>query len=323
MHKKLTLITPLFIGLTLTLVTLAALPTHLAQADDTWNTPTPTETPTAVPTPGDGTPTAVPMPEPMEFPNPNYPAPTGIPTLGAAPTPLPWATWPIPYITPYSPEPFDAPNLELTPFPTIDPTAYAVTFTDKISKSYELSYTKPLSLGNLIKKGTKGLTGTKAITFVNNAIGDISGTIGIVQSYTHWLTGEITAMNHTGTFTIAQAPDWYAPSLPREMADVGWTLETVLNKKSNKPNKNLSLRAWAWWFGRLSAMPFRFMKWVFSFWNFFGPFMLLTIWLLVMLPVVLVLRTLPILHKFLFSAIRWLEWAVDWVRKIIEMLPGF
>ena len=71
MHKKLTLITPLFIGLTLTLVTLAALPTHLAQADDTWNTPTPTETPTAVPTPGDGTPTAVPMPEPMEFPNPN------------------------------------------------------------------------------------------------------------------------------------------------------------------------------------------------------------------------------------------------------------
>jgi len=318
MKKTLTLITTIIISLTLITLTLNTLPTY---ADDTWNTPTPTPSPTTEPTPDDGTPTAVPMPEPMEFPNPNYANPTGIPTLGPAPTPIPWSTWPIPYITPYVPEPFDAPSLDLTPFPTINSDNYEVTFTQKISKSYGLSYTKPLSLGG-IKKGTKGLTGTKSITLINNIIGDISGTIGTVSSYTNWLTNQKKSMKYTGTFTMAKAPDWYAPSLPREMADVGWTYETILNPDTmGNIMIEYSIRQWAWFFGRLISMPVRFMKWVYTFWNFLGPWMLLSIWIFVMAPIVLVLRTAPILTKILWAIIRWLDWIAQWLWRIWEAIP--
>lgn len=305
-------------GLFFFTLALAALPVS-AQSGCTGDpclfyTPTPTTTPTPINTPGPGTPTPVAMPSPQDFPRPFYNRPTSIPNINFPtvpdaldvdlPQPDPWPT----------PSPFDMPDV-----PNPDPIDLPLTGTTAISleainSSISLSYTTPLALNQ------GGLTGTAAYTAVTGIIGTGREWVSDTVSYTLWLSGEAAAINPTETFTVATAPDWYAPPLPRPMANVGWTFETIQDGIDS--GVKYSLPTWAGFFGYIVSLPFQFIKMLLGLADFLGPLGLFIIWLLIMLPFVTFVRIWVFIKNLFISLFNLIHKFIRFIGDIWDLIPG-
>jgi hypothetical protein len=243
---------------------------------------------------------------------PNYPVPTSIQALQFPDVPDPLTFNPIPAPSPIS--------ISITPIPTPNFPDNTITATNPITltainTTLSLSYTTPLTLDT-----SGGLTGSTVFTAVNNIL--ITGTnwISGVISYTDWLSGEIGTIQATQTFTLAAAPDWYAPDLPRPMADVGWTWETL--QTGIDTGFRYSLPQWAWFFGYSASLPFQLLKVLRQIFQFLGPLGLFVIWLMVMFPLVLFVKFFTAIRNFLISLLNFVFSAIRTLMDIIDVFTG-
>ena len=270
---------------------------------DPCYTPTPTGTASPVPTVGAGTPTPVPMPSEVPFPMPDFNHPTSIPAMTFPDVPNPLN----PTIEPL-PSPITMPNVGMAYSDTIDLLT--------IETSISLSYTTPATFAG----GSGGVTGTAVYTGLNGLIQTGQGIYSGVLSYTGYISGQAAAAQGTGTFTIATAPAWYAPDLPREYANVGWTFELMGSDMYSV--KRYSLSTWAAIFGYAAALPIKLAKSLYELFAFFGPFGLFLIWLLVvMFPTVMGFRIFSFLLEAMIKGINFILTILDWLWKLWEAIP--
>lgn len=269
-------------------------------------TPTATGTPSPLPTVGAGTPTPVGMPSAVPFPDPDYGQPTSIPAISFPDVPAPLQ----PTINP-----MPSPLALATISPPV--TGSVAVGLSEISTTISLSYTTPLTLSGGL---SSTLTGTQIYSTFNGMIGAGQGIISNVASYTNYISGEINRLQYTETITISAAPDWYAPYMPREFANVGWTFELMDSRMYSV--SRISLNAWATLFGYMSALPFRLIKNIWELFRFLGPFGLFLIWLLaIMLPAVFGFRLLIFLKNMVVRVFNFVLWVIDWILKLWEAIP--
>lgn len=279
-----------------------------------FQTPTATATGTPTPTPGPGTPTAVPMPATVPFPRPDYSQPTSIPVINlptANPngfTP-PTLALPSPLVISYTPPAFSTPSLGVvtaTPLLTIN-------------SSLALSYNTPLTIG------APSITGSESYSDVSGLLGGVSGLVTDVVSYTTWLSTTVENINPTETFTIASAPAWYAPPLPRPLADVGWTFETL--QGGIDEGRRYSMAAWAGFAGYVVSLPFQFIKVLYQIVQFLGPLGLFITWLLLMAPLVTYFRILLFFKNLFISLLNFIikviGFLLDLFGSLVKLIAGF
>jgi hypothetical protein len=297
------------IALALALVALAAVViapmTVSAQGcvGDPCYTPTATGTASPVPTVGAGTPTHVAMPPEVPFPMPDFNHPTSIPAMECPDVPGPLN----PTIEPL-PSPITMPSVGIAYSDTIDLLT--------IETSISLSYTTPATFAG----GSGSVTGTSIYTGLDGLIQAGQGVYSDVLSYTGYISGEATAVQGTDTFTIATAPAWYAPDLPRDWANVGWTFELMDSDMYSV--KRYSLNTWAIIFGYTAALPIKLAKSLYELFAFFGPFGLFLIWLLVvMFPTVMGFRIFRFLLEAIIKGINFILTILDWLWKLWEAIP--
>jgi hypothetical protein len=145
-----------------------------------------------------------------------------------------------------------------------------------------------------------------------------SGWISNVVSYTDWLSGEVSTLQQTGTFTLASAPEWYAPDLPRPMADVGWTLEGL--QTGIDSGERYSLSTWAWFAGYMTSLPVQLGKVVFQIIQFLGPLGQFVIWLFIMLPYKLWIKFLIFIKNIIISLFNFI---IGVIRFALELIGIF
>jgi hypothetical protein len=244
------------------------------------------------------------MPNAIEFPHPHYGVPTSIPPLDLPP----------------APSPLDA-NLDSPPSPlSIAPLALPAVVSSPITLT-SIMTSIPIATPNYSVNldSTGEMTGTQIYTLTTGVLGQGHAIINEVVSYTGWLSGEIGAMQMTGTLTIESAPEWYAPYLPRPMADIGWTFEGL--DDSMYSFTRYSLSSWSWFFGEIAAMPFSLIKMVWELFRFLGPFGLFVIWLIgIMVPTVLGFNILKFLKILMVRLFNFILWVIDWVIKIVMFI---
>jgi len=142
------------------------------------------------------------------------------------------------------------------------------------------------------------------------------GYISDMVSYTAWLSGEIATMQATNTFTIATAPAWYAPDLPRPMADVGYTFE-LMQVDIDTGTTRYSLTNWASLLGHIVSLPVQLAKTLYQIAQFLGPIGLFLTWLLIMLPFVLFIK-LFVFIKNIFTSL--LNTLIELVKILLDIL---
>jgi hypothetical protein len=176
------------------------------------------------------------------------------------------------------------------------------------------------NVGDLIS-GTNASIGISGVgSAASDTVGQAAGLTGSILSYTTWLSGEIAALDHTDTFTLMVAPAWYAPYLPREMANVGWTFENL----NATGGARYSVETWAGIFGSIISMPIKLSLNIWELFRFLGPFGLFVTWLLIMTPVVLGFDMLGLIKgsitwifRFFKQVIDLIDWLIHWFWKII------
>lgn len=297
-------------------------------------TPTATATGTPRPTPGPGTPTAVPMPGASPFPRPFYGIPTSIPnvtypqvgspiavTLPAPPALTPRSTpSPLPMPSPLTMTlPLPNPITNTTPSPLSLPAPLTSTFGLTAPNPVNLNPVTAFSSTNLVDlitpqplNGSQPFSQSQIITNTNDFVGN-------AISYTTWLSGEVAALNYTETFTIAVAPAWYAPALPRPMANVGYTFETL--QAGIETGHRYHIWTWAAFFGYIVSLPIQLIKAIFDLFRFLGAFGLFVIWLLIMLPVVLFFKILEFLKSLVIKLFNFIIDAIRFILDLIKLIP--
>jgi hypothetical protein len=182
-----------------------------------------------------------------------------------------------------------------------------------INTGLAISYSTPLSL-------TAPITNSSGYTFVTDLNTDGRAIISEVVSYTDYLSNEVALLMYTDTLTITAAPDWYAPYLPREMANIGWTFEQV----GQGSIARYSLDTWAYLFGAMVAMPIRLSWGVWELFSFLGPFGLFMIWLIViMLPAVTGFKILLFIKNTFIRLINFALTVIDWILKLWNAVPWY
>lgn len=269
-------------------------------------TPTVTGTPSPLPTVGSGTPELYGMPTPVPFPIPHYGKPTSIPAFefGDIPDPI---------------DPVLSPITGALTFATIEPPAgyTSVVVLSDISTTLNLSYAAPSSFSGV---GTSTFTSSQIYSTFNGIIGAGQGVISSVVSYTTYISGEINRLQYTETITITTAPTWYAPFMPREFANVGWTFEQMDDRMYSV--SRISINSWATLFGYMSALPFRLIKNLWELFRFLGPFGLFLIWLLaVMLPAVFGIRLLVFLKGLIVRIFNFILTVIEFLLSLWRALP--
>lgn len=279
-------------------------------------TPTPTTTRTPTPTPGPGTPTAVPMAPTVVFPRPDYNQPTSIPA----------ATFPTANPNGFNPTPFVMPSplsINITPNSFSTPALGSITATNlsTINTDIPLSFSTP----SAILSSTTELTSAAGYTTVTGYLGEATGFITDVVSYTTYLSDTIANLTPTDTFTIVNAPAWYAPALPRPVADVGWTFETL--QSDIDAGRRYSISAWSSFFGYVASLPFQLMKLLYQIVQFLGPLGLFLTWLLVMAPIVTWFKLLLFIKNLFISLLNFIikviSFLLDMFGGLIKLVLGF
>lgn len=280
-------------------------------------TPTATGTPTPLPTAGAGTPTPVPWPSAVPFPNPDFIAPTSIPSFAFPSVPSPLDIE-MPDMLPYfagglvltAPNPI---TLSSISFPTTDTAEVAI---EPITTSLFISYSRPLTLD--FSSGATGTTGTGSVD-LGAVPTDTTNFINAVVSYTGWLSGQGALLNSTRSLTIASAPDWYAPPLPRPMADVGYTFELMRGDVDNAEVR-YSVTTWAWLAGYIVSLPFQFVKLLYQLAEVLGPIGLFITWLLIMVPVVLFFKLLFLIKNLIVKLFNFFLSIIDFILSLIGFM---
>lgn len=282
-----------------------------------FETPTPGPTPTATTPAGTGTPTAVPLPTAVEFPNPQYPVPTSIPTVSFPTLPSPIAVT-LPAPTPIS-------NLTPSPFPLPSPITSSLLITapspitlstlnlpvtgsttvelSEISTTIVVSYTQ-------IQTFSGQLTGTQAFTTASQVISGTTEFTNDLISYTNSITQSYTELQGTEVITVLSAPIDYVPELPRPLADVGWTFEQLGGDES------FTLRSWSGFAGYIASLPVQLVKSIFRLADYLGPFGLFLIWLLIMFVLVIAVEGMKLLYHIIITV-------VDVIMKLVDLIGQY
>ena len=281
-----------------------------------FSTPTATPSPTAQPTAAPGTPQPTPivdMPPAVEFPAPDFSVPTSIPAVSFPDVPDPLT------LSIDAPDPISWPTLAAPP--AITPTQIITSFT-LLSRTTNIS-------GGVNFPTTDGVNGTVFYTTTTGLINNGRSRLDAIMSYTIGISEDIAALEagQLQTITIASAPSWYAPDLPRPLADIGWTFEGM-SDGINDTARRYSVNAWAAFAGATVSLPIQFGKSMWELFKFFGPVGLFLVWLLaVMLPTVLgfnlliMLKTLMVkIFNFVLTVANWVLRLVDFIVRIINML---
>ncbi|NJN97870.1 MAG: hypothetical protein HC875_29230 [Anaerolineales bacterium] len=262
-----------------------------------YPTPTATLDGTATPTP------ATPIPtsdiEGIDLEAPEFPVPTGIAPLDFG-TPSPAREFtPIPAPTALSIEltPWATPNY---PVPALTPAA-TVTLA-AVDSTISISYTAPLTISF---EGTTSISGTEAISGLVDFTDDLI-------SYTHSITSATADLQGSETITVVNAPEWYAPTLPRPLADVGWTFEFMTDPEGD--TVRFTYTSWAGFFGYVSSLPFQFVKSLWQLVAYFGAFGLFLAWLLIM--AILVAGWWGFVHL-----VRLVIMTVRFIKQLWELIP--
>jgi len=273
-------------------VLLAVLPGPAALAQCGWEcldtpTPTATGTPAPLPTP-EPTPTGpYEMPEATDLELPNYPLPTSIPALQWPEAPSPLLATPL--ATP-----------ELAPLAIDTPVPATIT---AITATLLITYTEPATLS------TDGqITGSAAYTAIVGAVGGIQGIITDAISFTTWITGSAAALQGTDTFTVATAPADYAPTLPRPMANVGYTFEEISSPDGTIRPTMSSMGAFV---GYMLAQPVQLARGLWGIASALGPFALFLGWLLLMFGISLAVAAIRLAIEIVGTVIDLIVRAID------------
>lgn len=158
-----------------------------------------------------------------------------------------------------------------------------------------LSYTAPMTF-------SPSMTGTPVFTTITVILSDTTGLISDVISYTTYLSSTIIVPTYT--FTISHAPDWYAPALPRPVADVGWTFEQL--QADVNAGRRYSIETWASFFGYIASLPFQMLKLLYQIVQFLGPLGLFLTWLLIMAPIVTWFKLLLFIKNLFISLLNFI-----------------
>lgn len=208
------------------------------------------------------------------------------------------------------PDPYTPPTLSL---PTPNPATAQPFSTPAISLSTVVplataNTTIPLSLTTALTLDTTSPTTPTGWTTNTSTL------LGNIVSYTNYISGQIAGLETSSTITIVTAPAWYAPDLPRDMADVGWTFEVY--SSGIDTGQRYSLLSWASLGGQVVSMPVRLVKSMWSIAAYFGPVGLFLAWLFIMLGLVLFIRLLKLLYHILFTLF-------DLLIKFIDLLGQY
>lgn len=164
---------------------------------------------------------------------------------------------------------------------------------------------------NTALSGTTLITGFEAIS---GAIASAETFTGDLISYTASITGATAALQGSEIITIVTAPDWYAPDLPRPMADVGYTLEILTDPAGD--TANFTYVSWASFFGYTATLPYQFIKSLWQLVAYFGPFGLFLGWLFIMSMILVAWYGLAIVVRLIVMVIRF-------IKQVVEIIPGF
>jgi hypothetical protein len=162
-----------------------------------------------------------------------------------------------------------------------------------------------------------GLTGTNLITgieAISGAIASAESFTGDLISYTTQITGATAALQGSEVITVVTAPDWYAPEMPRPLADVGYTLEMLTDPEGD--TANFTYVSWTSFFGYTATLPYQFIKSLWQIVAYFGPFGLFLAWLLIMSVILVAWYGLATIVRLIMMVIRF-------IKQVIEVIPGF
>lgn len=221
-----------------------------------------------------------------------------LPDIGRMPTP--------PATPTYQPPTIEPPDL-----PTTTLSATPISTLAAISVAINISYSTPAPIG-----GAADLTATGAISSVNGMLLGTQGVISDIISYTDSLSNTIFELGlATDTLATGSAPDWYAPPLPRPIADIGWRFEEM----GQDTRKRYSVASWGIWTAEVLAVPIKLVKGLAPIAQLLGPFGLFLIWLLIMAPIVLLFKILNFLKD---TAIQIFNFLFDLIKFLISFIPG-
>ena len=134
------------------------------------------------------------------------------------------------------------------------------------------------------------------VASTNTNVGPFSDTVYSLHiyadgifSYTNTISGNIAALQGTETITVITAPAWYAPSLPRPFANVGWTFEQQIGPDDTVPK--FTTESFAAFAGYVISLPFSFMRSIWDTLTRFGPLGLFLAWLFIMAIFVFTMET--------------------------------
>jgi len=263
-------------------------------------TPTPTSTgppatatatatgtpPTATATPYNAAPTAT----RPNFNDPNYGGgiPTAIPTVAFGA----YDGMPAPPAAPQS-----------TPYPTLV----------AVSSSFDLVYSTPSAI-------TYTTSSTGVVSRGEEVLNQAQVTISDVLTMATGLSQTIyTLMVATDSISLTTVPTWYAPYLPRPVAQVGWDFESM----GSDLRRRYSLAFWTTRTAQILAIPVKFVKGLIPWAQALGPLGLFLAWLLVMLPIKLLLDMLDFLKNLAVHVFNFLLKIVHILIDLIDVLIPF
>jgi len=264
-----------------------------------WDTPTPTTTPaTETPTPGPA----------EQFPWNYGQLPTRIP-------PVVFPTWPSTSVSSFPPTPSWLISLPLIPTP---PPLSATATAMPISFTLPLSYYTPAPFWPTPTPTTTGtITPTSTPTATATATPTREDIIGVLDGVSNQLQLEAAAMQTPVTFTISTPPADYAPSLPRNIAAVGWTIENM----DSSAGLGFGVTAWASLFGYIVSLPFQIAKMLYNIFNLLGPMRLFIAWLFILLPWVLYVKLFIFIKNLLISMVNLVIKVVQFIGDLWDLIP--
>lgn len=177
-----------------------------------------------------------------------------------------------------------------------------------------ISTTIPLSYGTALTLNTTvSVTNSPYFTPAYDLVLSTQGLISDVVTYTNTITQDYMDIQGTETITVIQAPDDYAPTLPRPMADVGYTFEQL--SPGVDTGQRFSIASWGAFLGYIGSLPFQFVKTLWALATYMGPFSLFLGWVLIMFGFVIVFNAIKFIWHLIITII-------DLAYAVWELIPG-
>jgi len=243
-------------------------------------------------------------------PTPTAPNFSEDPDYQSPPTPIPSITLPdVPTFSIYAPGAgLSTPELPNNSLPT--PAATLV----PIDTAFTLTYRSPVSISMSVTDEISEASET-AIETIMSGQSVISGVLSNTNALSATYMG---IWDQTDELITESAPDWYAPTLPRPLADIGWRFERM----GEDVRRRYSLTAWGTLAAEIIALPLRMVKGLRELASLLGPFGLFLTWLLIMLPVTMFFKILEFLKGLILGLWNFAVQVAHIIMDLIELIPG-